>query len=66
MDPGAATRTSTEWSFEPSTKTSQVGHCTNCRQSVIVVKARIVGVAGNRYLLEGRCKRCGETVPFSV
>jgi len=54
------------WSFDPSTKTSQVGHCTNCSQSVIVLKARIVGVAGSRYLLEGRCKRCGEPVPFTV
>jgi hypothetical protein len=66
MDPRAATRTTPAWSFDPSTKTSQVGHCANCDQSVIVLKARIVGVAGNRYLLEGRCKRCGEPVPFTV
>jgi hypothetical protein len=43
-----------------------VGYCGNCRQSVAVLKARIVGVAGNRYLIEGYCKRCAEPVPFSV
>jgi ribosomal protein S27AE len=66
MDPRAVTRSTTAWSFDPSTKTPHVGHCANCGQSVIVLKARIVGVAGDRYLLEGRCKRCGESVPFSV
>jgi hypothetical protein len=66
MEPTASVRTTRPWAFEPSTKTSQVGHCANCRQSVVVLKARIVGVAGNRYLLEGRCKRCGEPVPFTV
>jgi len=58
--------TSAAWSFEPSTKTPLVGHCANCRESVVVLKARIVGVAGDRYLLEGRCMRCGEPVPFTV
>ncbi len=66
MEPTPPSRATTMWSFDPSTKTSQVGHCTNCSQSVIVLKARIVGVAGSRYLLEGRCKRCGEPVPFTV
>ncbi len=66
MEPTAPSRATSPWAFDPSTKTSQVGHCANCDQSVIVLKARIVGVAGNRYLLEGRCRQCGETVPFSV
>jgi hypothetical protein len=66
MDPRASMRTSAAWSFDPSMKTPLVGYCANCSQSVIVLKARIVGVAGDRYLLEGHCKRCGEPVPFSV
>jgi hypothetical protein len=66
MEPKGPSRTRSPWAFDPSTRTSQVGHCANCYQSVIVLNARIVGVAGNRYFLEGRCKQCGETVPFSI
>ena len=66
MDPRAPIRTPAAWSFDPSTKTPLLGYCPNCSQSVIVLKARIVGVAGDQYLLEGNCKRCGEAVPFSV
>jgi hypothetical protein len=66
MEPTIRSHATTAWSFDPSTRTALVGYCANCRQSVAVLKARIVGVAGNRYLLEGGCKRCGEPVPFSV
>jgi hypothetical protein len=66
MDSTAISHESSTWSFDPPREASIRAHCTRCGQSVTVLKARIIEVAGDRYRLEGRCKRCGEPVRFTV
>ncbi len=41
-------------------------HCAACRQAVAVLQPRVIDVTRGQYVIEGRCKNCGEPVTFNV
>ena len=55
-----------EWTFEPEQKAVMRGRCSNCAESVVMLRPRVIGVDEGHYLLQAVCEKCGRDLVVTL